>query len=71
MKHRSIFLLLLLVLIGGGGFLWEFGVAGFGDVGEIGYICKLNPNRSLGRNREIIRTSLLLFKSNDRLGLND
>ena len=26
-------------------------VAGFGGVGEIGYICKLNPNRSLGRMR--------------------
>ena len=24
---------------------------GFGGVGEIGYICKLNPNRSLGRMR--------------------
>ena len=29
----------------------------------------LSPNRSLDRNREIIRTSLLLFKSNDRFGL--
>ena len=29
----------------------------------------LSPNRSLDRNREIIRTSFLLFKSNDRFGL--
>ena len=32
-------------------------------------ICLFIPNRSLDRNREIIRTLLLLFKSNDRFGL--
>ncbi len=33
------------------------------------FVWGLNPNRSLDRNMEIIRTLLLLFKSNDRFGL--
>ena len=46
---------------------------GFGGVGEFGYICKLNPNRSLGRMRifyitscglsAFIRCLLLVFNS--------
>lgn len=33
--------------------------------------CQLNLNWSLGLNRKIIMTLLLLFKPNDQLGLNN